>query len=213
MDIPVNAKVKCSDGHGGRSTYVLIDPTAQQLTHLVVRESKLPHIERLVAIFQVKEATPTSINLSCTRDELAMMEHFIEPEYVWMTEPSREYLRGVYSMLPHSIPAEKWEKVVEHEHIPPGELAVSANTHIEATDGHVGRLDEFLVDARNGHITHLVLREGHLWGQKEVAISISEIERLREDTVYLRLDKHSIGELPSVPVRRWLHEGPHNLNV
>jgi sporulation protein YlmC with PRC-barrel domain len=29
----------------------------------------------------------------------------------------------------------------------------------------VGRVGEILIDAETGEITHLVLREGHLWGQ------------------------------------------------
>ena len=70
----------------------------------------------------------------------------------------------------------------------------------------VGRVDEFLVDRETEHITHLVLREGHLWGQKDVTIPVSEIERIEEDTVYLKLDKEEIERLPSIPVRRW-HEG------
>lgn len=51
-----------------------------------------------------------------------------------------------------------------------------------------------------------VLREGHLWGQKDVTISVSEIERIEEDIVYLTLDKQSIEQLHGIPVRRW-HEG------
>jgi sporulation protein YlmC with PRC-barrel domain len=73
---------------------------------------------------------------------------------------------------------------------------------VEATDGHVGRVDKFLVDQATGHITHLVLREGHLWGQKDVTAPISQIDHIEEDTVYLKLDKHAIESLPTIPVRR-----------
>jgi sporulation protein YlmC with PRC-barrel domain len=91
---------------------------------------------------------------------------------------------------------------IEHEHVPAGELAIRRGARVEAADGHVGRVDEFLVDPANGHITHLVLREGHLWGQKDVTVPVSQIERIEEDTVYLKLDKHSIGALPTIPIRR-----------
>ena len=91
---------------------------------------------------------------------------------------------------------------VEYERIPPGELAVHRGAHVEATDGHVGKVDEFLVDPTSGHITHLILRKGHLWGQTDVAIPISEIERTMEDIVYLKLDKHDIAALPAISVRR-----------
>jgi sporulation protein YlmC with PRC-barrel domain len=73
---------------------------------------------------------------------------------------------------------------------------------VEATDGHAGRVDEFLVDPANGHITHLVLREGHLWGQKDVTIPVAQIDRIEDGAVYLKLDKESIGALPAIPIRR-----------
>ena len=61
-----------------------------------------------------------------------------------------------------------------------GELAVRRGSRVRATDGDVGRVDEFLVDRETAHITHLVLREGHLWGQKDVLIPVSEIGQIDE---------------------------------
>jgi sporulation protein YlmC with PRC-barrel domain len=76
---------------------------------------------------------------------------------------------------------------------------------VHAEDGIVGKVDEFLVSPNNNHITHLVLREGHLWGKKDVTIPVSEIEKITEDAVYLKLDKKAIEKLPAIPVKRlWL---------
>jgi len=85
----------------------------------------------------------------------------------------------------------------------PGELSIHRGANVAAKDGRVGKVDEFLVDLSDGHITHLVLREGHLWGQRDVTIPISEIERIEEDTVHLKLDRHSVQRLPGIPVKRW----------
>ncbi|MFN2166188.1 MAG: PRC-barrel domain containing protein, partial [Anaerolineae bacterium] len=60
----------------------------------------------------------------------------------------------------------------------------------------------FLVDPSTGHITHLVLREGHLWGQRDVTIPVSQIDHFDDDSVSLALDKDSIEALPAIPVRR-----------
>ena len=74
--------------------------------------------------------------------------------------------RGNFTTCPMSVP--KTIRVpVEDQQIPPGELAVSRGTRVNATDGYVGHVDELVVDRENGHITHLVMREGHLWGQKD----------------------------------------------
>lgn len=93
-------------------------------------------------------------------------------------------------------------KPLKHERIPSGELAVRRGARVKATDGQVGRVDEFLAEPATRHIAHLVLREGHLWSQKDAMIPISEIDRVGEDAVYLKLDKRAIESLSAIPVRR-----------
>jgi sporulation protein YlmC with PRC-barrel domain len=199
MDVPINADVQCADGPCGQSTYVILNPATRQVTHLVVKESTFPYTERLVSIDQVMETDPHLIRLRCTGRELAAMEAFIETEFL-PTDIS-EY-GGISAMMWPYVLAEGMVTPVEHEHIPAGELVVRRGAGVEATDGHAGRVDEFLVDPANGHITHLVLREGHLWGQKDVTIPVAQIESIEDGTVYLKLDKESIGVLPAIPIRR-----------
>lgn len=91
---------------------------------------------------------------------------------------------------------------LEHEHVPAGEVVIHRGASVKATDGRVGKVDEFLIDPKNDIITHLVLREGHLWGKKDVTIPVSEIDRITDDAVYLKLGKKVIAALPAVPVRR-----------
>ncbi|MCC6958040.1 MAG: PRC-barrel domain-containing protein, partial [Anaerolineales bacterium] len=89
--------------------------------------------------------------------------------------------------------------------IPPDELAVRRGAPVEATDGYIGKVDEFVVSPENGRITHLVLREGHLWGQKDVIIPVSATRETSLGTVFLNLSKHEIESLPTFPVhRRWV---------
>jgi hypothetical protein len=65
-------------------------------------------------------------------------------------------------------------------------------------------VDEFIVEKENGHITHLILREGHLFGTEDVSIPTSEIERIDDEDVHLKLSKKEIAALPAIPVkRRW----------
>ncbi len=106
------------------------------------------------------------------------MNPFVQTEFVRASLPYRNFgdSSGVYGMgsyfyTPYVIPDRTIYEPVEHLQIPPGELAVRRGTHVEATDGFVGRVDEFVVNPENSHITHLVMREGHLWGQKDVIIS------------------------------------------
>ena len=91
---------------------------------------------------------------------------------------------------------------LNEEQIPENELAIHRGAHVEASDGRVGQIDEFLIDSATGQITHLVLRQGHLWGKKDVTVPVSAIDHIQEDLVILNLDKAAVEQLPHVPVKR-----------
>jgi hypothetical protein len=228
MKIPVNVEVECVDGSCGQSTRVVLNPVTQQLTHLVVEISRLPSAERVVPLTKLAETTATMIRLSCTKEELKAMPDFVEHHYVRVEKPSfpladeggamiglgyagpssrgSSSRPGMIMALPYAVPAEHHEMEVidvKGETIAPDELAVHRGARVEATDGRVGQVDDFLVDTKSGHITHLVLRDGHLWGQKDVTIPVAQIDHEEEEAVFLKLDKQAIGVLPAIPVKRW----------
>lgn len=195
MHIPVSADVQCADGPCGRTTCVVLNPTICQVTHVVVRETRLPHREYLVPIDQTVEATSSEIHLGCTREELGQMEPFVTTEYLDLSASGY----GVACMGPYISPG-MLVMPVGYERTPPGEQVVHRGARVEATDGHVGRVDAFLIEIASGRITQLVLREGHLWGKKDVTIPVGQIARIQDDTVYLTLARHDIEALPAVPV-------------
>ncbi|MBE3144874.1 MAG: PRC-barrel domain-containing protein [Planctomycetes bacterium] len=211
MEIPLNAQVECTDGVCGRSVYVLINPVIDQVTHLVVKEDSSPNTEYIVPVDFVAETIADTIRLRCSRAEHEKMDPFIKTTFIEKKVPDMSfgYGDGMYVMgsnyyMPYVTPGITVQLPVEHLQIPPGELAVRRGTRVEATDGYVGKVDEFVVNPENGHITHLVMREGHLWGQKDVIIPLSAMGDTRKDTVFLKLDKHQIESLPTFPVhRRW----------
>jgi sporulation protein YlmC with PRC-barrel domain len=202
MDIPINVDVLCAGELCGRSTYLIINPVNEHVTHLVVTEKDFPYIERLVSVDKILASTPESIQLRCNQTDLSNMDTFEETDFIKAGQ--------MKVSLPYSVPYEVWPYAMydampipfEHEHIPTGEIAIRRGTPVRATDGQVGQVDEFLVDPENDVITHLVLREGHLWGKRDVTIPVSEIDKIAEEAVFLKLDKDAIEKLPTVPVRR-----------
>ena len=209
MNIPVDVEVYCTDGLCGRSTYVLVNPVRKKVTHLVVKEAEPPHAERVVPIEAMSETTPDMILLRYSKHELDQSDPFIQTEYIREKMPDMDYApggyvgMGAYMVWPYVTPDNTQIVAVKHKHIPLGELAIKRGTVVEATDGRVGQVDEFLVSPESEHITHLVMREGHLWGKKDVAIPVSEIDRIKTNTVYLKLSKDEIEALPTIPVHRW----------
>ena len=196
MDMPLNVEVYCTDGLCGQSKEVVMDRGTEQVTHLVVKEKHAPHTELLVPIDLVTETTPHTIRLRCANDELAEMQPFLKVEVI---EEKFPHHGPTPFLMPIEIPDTKWV-TVRREAIPPGEVAVRQGARVEATDGRIGRLDEFLLDPVTEQVTHLVMREGHLWGQRDVTIPVSEIDHLGEKTIYLKLDKDQVEALPSTPI-------------
>ena len=210
MEIPLQAQVECTDGVCGRSVYVVINPVVDQVTHLVVKEDASPNAEYMVPVDFVTDTTADMIKLRCSKADLEMMDPFTQTTFIQEKVPEMNYSTGGggYGMGSFYMPYVTPEKTIlvpeEIQQTPPGELAVRRGTQVKATDGYVGKVDEFVVNPDNGYITHLVMREGHLWGKKDVAIPLSAMGELREDTLFLNLDKAQVEALPTFPVsRRW----------
>lgn len=200
-DIPLNAMIECTDGTCGKIDAVIVDPRSKKVTHIIVRSDDIPE-GRLVGIDEIIETTEEVIYLNCSIADLAKLENFTETQYVKTDVPMDVYY-DVYN-LPYVQPMsmETIEVPVEEELIPPGELAIHRGTPVEAKDGHIGEIGEFLINPESGKISHLVLLKGHLWGRKEVSLPISAIDQVLQDTVYLKLEKKSVEMLPEIPIQR-----------
>ncbi len=199
MEIPVNAEVRSSDGPCGRSVCIILEPTQETVTHLVVQEDEYPQTQRLVPINLVEVVASGQINLKCTTGQLHKMDSFVDTEFI----PSVPGL-GPILVWPYVEPA-MGPIPIEHEKVPAGEVALRRGTSVHATDGLVGRVDELMIDRASGKITHLVLREGHMWGRKDVSIPVSKIRKLDEDGIQLELSKREIEALPEILIRRLYH--------
>lgn len=228
INVPIDAKVKCTDGPCGKSTHVVVNPVNLRVTHFALREKSLPdNPTRLVSVDKVAAATQKEITLSCTKAEVAMMSPFILKRFVPQAagadsgyDPEQVYhcdyvLRGTgvtdfeagspYSASSHRgvqadyVVGGKAYDSVDEEQVPKGEVSVHSGMHIHATDGRMGRLDTLVLDQETGAITHLLMREGHLWGKKDIAIPITAVDYADGDEIHVNLDKDAVHALPEVP--------------
>ncbi len=205
MDISIQAAVQCVDGPNGHVECVIVDPTTQQITHIVVREGGLLGEAVMVPIGAVTESSPSTLHLRLTDKQLQSMPVYVEDNYVLKTYgPTVIGGYGMYPMggviyWPYTRADEK-DYIHFGSTIPKGQLALHRSDAVQATDGAIGHIDEFLVDPRNDAITHLVLREGHLWGKKHVTIPVSQVANMTDGVVHLKLDKQQIEALPSLHV-------------
>lgn len=182
MEIPIKARVQCTDGPGGEVTHVIVHPATKRVTRVVVKEARSPHVERVVPFRYVEDAIVDQIRLRCSRQELSKMQTFLRTESIETT------------LWWHGRGPAEFEEV-KRENIPDDELAMDANTPVKATDGDAGRIEKLRVDRASGSIIRLTLQEGRPWSPKQVTILRSEIDCFTDRAVYLKINRAAIEAL------------------
>jgi sporulation protein YlmC with PRC-barrel domain len=209
--IELECEVVCTDGSFGKLADVVVDPTRQTLTHLVVES---PHggggrlVPSSLATVVGDEREPR-ISLSCTLAEAKALPHVQDFLYapvsgVTLDDPDWDIGIERAFVLPgigpdHSDLLALDDNVsVAFDRVPKGGVEIRRDSPVVTADGHgAGHVDSFVIDG-SGRITHLVLERGHLWGRREVTIPIEGVARVENDAVTLSLSKSEVGRLPSV---------------
>ncbi len=204
--IPIGAKIICTDGSGGKSTAVVVDPVSHKLTYVAVVEKSLLHgEERLVPVDRVTKTTRDEVYLNCTTQDILNMEPFTRTHYLEIDQGADGYAYSPPYMTTYpsmTMSPEMSYITVQDRLVPAGEVAIHRGMIVEAMDGPAGQVGELLMDPDSGKITHFLLMKGHGWGKKEIAVQVSLIDRIESETIHLKIDKEKIGQLPSLPVKR-----------
>jgi sporulation protein YlmC with PRC-barrel domain len=202
----IGGVVQCRDGACGELVRVVVDPVARALTHLVVEPRHQPGRGRLVPIDLV-ESAHAEIVLRSSMSEFEGLEDAEETRFLpgaaseWGYGEDQViswpyYALGMDGLGPHSTPL---PSAVTYDRVPVGEVELRRGEHVHATDGEIGRVQGLVIDPSDHHVTHVLLDEGHLWGQKQVAIPISAVKDLKAGA-RLTLTKDEVRDLPSVDI-------------
>ena len=191
-EFTLGALASCSDGFCGVVSRTILDPAARTVTHLVIGPR---HGEggRLVPLDLV-EAAAGEIRLRCTLDEYSRLDPAEETElvdggYGGVGVGGSASVMGVGMGLGYSTPL-----VVEHA-VPLGEIEVERHESVHAVDGHIGEVEGFVVDPADQKVTHVLLKEGHLWGRRQVAIPVSAVASV-DAGIRLNITKRQVEDLP-----------------
>jgi sporulation protein YlmC with PRC-barrel domain len=211
----LRSPVDCADARFGELADVVIDPTTRCVTHLVVRPHKHPEDARMVPVAWASADGPeAAITLSATLAEVDRLDRVHETEYLRLgafpvDDPDWDvgvedllglpYYQGLEAQPVEADP----HVMVGYDRLPKGEVEIRRGSGVTSADGaEVGSVDGFVVDSA-GHISHVLLERGHLWGRREVAIPLTAVARVENDVVVLGLGKDEVGALPSHRVHRW----------
>ena len=207
-ELRAGARIRCADGEaGGHVDAFVVDPVAVRVTHVVAAVDHLGS-RVVVAIEHVRHASPDLVELDLDRGALVAEPGFDEPDFKTPDEgwhnQDLPLDPGSYFLEPFASPLTGWT-LTTHERVPTGEVLCRRGAEVVAADRrHVGRVDEFLVDPADGHITHVVVRDGHL-RHRDVVLPIAHVTDLAADVVTLDLTTAEVEALPHVPVRRHGH--------
>src|SRR5580693_8796492 len=211
----IGTEVSCSDGTCGELSRVAVDPVARAVTHLVVEPKHDPGFGRLVPLDLV-DATAAGIRLRCTLAEFDKLGPAEETKFIPGGTGSVDYAEGEVLSWPYyglgmggglvapagglGVDMADIGQTVIYDKIPLGEVSVSRDQPVHATDGNIGRVQGLIIDPRDHHVTHVLLQEGHLWGRKEVAIPISAVSSVEEEGIKLSITKRDVQDLPAVDI-------------
>jgi len=212
LEYVIGSRVQCAGDECGEVEFVVVDPVADKLTHLVVRPDDAGEEARLVPV-HIAMPGPDGVDLNCTRarfDEFepAVQTYFLsEAEHAGPARGDRVLEWPLYglAMTPTALTGfvpgvDPQLATTTVEHIPAGEVSVRRGERVHAEGGEIGRVQGLVVVPPEGEVTHILLDEGHLWGRKRVAIPIKDVVGIDADGVSVGLTKDQIKDLPPVDV-------------
>ena len=201
----IGSTVRCSDGVCGQLRRVVIEPIDRVLTHLVVKPDRRERASRLIPLNIVESETRGAkgeIVLHCSLAEFETFERAHETHFLSGASGDWGYQQEQMLTWPHYRLglANTGPRTLVHDDTPLGEIHVRRGEHVRATDGSIGRVQGLIVDRVDHHVTHVLLDEGHIWGQKRAAIPISAVIDLKDmaDGVRVNLTKDQVRDLPLV---------------
>ena len=202
MNIALDAKVQCTDGAAGHVSRIILNPVADQITHIVV---KTHNEEHEVDIAEIASADEHEVILNCSSQFVREQPDFIEVQYLRTPVEHYEVETSVYNAAGYyTQPYVTMETYTsKYENVPNDELTFTRGTLVYAEDERIGKIDEMVVDPTNYHITHIVLREGHLWGRKDIVIPVEHVKHIDAEGVHLNLMKTQVEALPTIPLKRY----------
>ena len=204
----IGSRVVCSDGHCGEVMRVVIDPVANAITHLAVGPRHDHGTGRLVPVELVASAGD-EIELRCSKTEfdalLPAQDAELLPAATQDFENHQDQARTLvyYNLVapggiaPLMAGTSQTARQRTFDRVPAGEAELRRGDQVEAKDGPIGRVQGLVVDPTDRHVTHVLLDEGHLWGKRQVAIPIGDVERI-DHAVRVNLTKEQVGNLEPV---------------
>jgi sporulation protein YlmC with PRC-barrel domain len=201
ITLVLGSEAVCRDGYRGEVRAVVLEPADGTVTHLVVEPEGRSGLARLVPL-DLAEVTRDGTLLSCTEAEFRDLEAAEQT----LAEFTLAYQAPVQLLPPGwrgaggpVTPGGAIPRIPEKETvdvIPPGEVEEHRGGRVHATDGDIGQVRGLLIDPVSRRVTHVLVREGHLLGRRDVAVPFGTVTAF-DDGIRLSITRQQVRDLPT----------------
>jgi sporulation protein YlmC with PRC-barrel domain len=217
MQVDLDAKVQTRDGRtGGQVKRAIIDPQAKEISDFVISTGGLFGYDVLLQRERLETSAREGdvIRLDLTLDELNALPEYDPADYTvpatgWLPPSGVAYPIGGL-LLPVG---DTWREPSDTWHQPPGVWPgpegdagqgqlwpeIEKGTVVRDHAGEeIGVVDDLRFGPATGRLQQLIVRIGGtlrtlLGGGETVGVDISQVDRVADATIYLRLDKRAVG--------------------
>jgi len=199
----------------GKINRFVLDPTTNEVTHIVVQKGWLFTEVKVVPFDRVRTATEDRVILNEDIGDYNQLPPFEERHYVQIEQdsnaqasghdPAYRSARAYYWYPPHGYlgyPAyglgyPYWQPTTVQQNIPADTVPLQEGVDIISSDDeHVGDVERLLVDPDSNRATHFVISQGLLFKDRKL-IPASWIRSADEDKVHLIVSSDLLERLPA----------------
>jgi osmotically-inducible protein OsmY len=193
LNLHIGAQVHCTDGHCGKLVKVVVDPTTQRVTDLIVEKGFLLKHDRVLPVSVVDRATEKDIYLNIRSDEL---ERYGEYREYYIKEPSPD-AGGFSSRAEFEAGVQRVVPMIRRrvrEGIATGKAVIERATEVDNLEKTIGHVDHIMADRESRQITHFVMRRGLI--PEYIVVPMELVERVDEDAIFTTVTGEDLRELP-----------------
>ena len=155
--------------------------------------------EQHIAVDLTKMQIERSPSLNSDKPVSHQFEEAYYVFYGWPNYWGGPYMWGVYPNIVRD--REKWRDTIKHEKSWDPNLRSThevSGYHIQASDGEIGHVDDFVIDDQTWAIRYLIVDTRNWWPGKKVLISPQWIDHVSwsDSKVFVNLSRDAIKESP-----------------
>lgn len=199
----------------GQIDRVVIDPSSQVVTHLIVEKGFLFPEDKVVPVSFVVAANEEQVLLKKTKDQLDL-QPFVETEYIPLHEIDEEdrydpkFQRPLYAYPAYPAATSTvwgtpwffnpnhrtWSVEVTERNIPEDAIALNEGAKVYSYDGeHVGEIESVYTTDEENRVTHFVISRGFFFKDYKL-VPAFWVTKTEEEEVRLGVHSDTLRSLP-----------------